>query len=316
MTLPINHLIRTLDRCCGDYEILAHTDSTREPFEATVEHLQTGNVYRCSKRKDHNWTASDAHSEFLINRLNGLTRDDSGTMRTDAGVQLPADFDCVPEASDEQLKKGDWVVCVNARGCDLVYGCKYEVTSTYSDGGDFLVLKGFTANYHASRFRRARPDEIPQPVNINACDNPSGPCACGAWHNESDKPCDGDSFTPGKPVEQAQPLQLREGAWYRREAGGTVGPMIRRVKPNRGDFLYPFCCGSSFFTESGIPSSDIESPLVAEVPAPSEPTAEPALAKMLDCDVSQLPSEQVKRKRSQSCEIGRASCRERVSSPV
>ena len=72
MTLPINHLIRTLDRCCGDYEILAHTDSTREPFEATVEHLQAGNVYRCSKRKDHNWTASDAHSEFLINRLNGL----------------------------------------------------------------------------------------------------------------------------------------------------------------------------------------------------------------------------------------------------
>lgn len=104
MTLPINHLIRTLDRCCGDYEILAHTDSTREPFEATVEHLQTGNVYRCSKRKDHNWTASDAHSEFLINRLNGLARDDSGTMLTDAGGPLTYDHDCVPDSEvDTQL---------------------------------------------------------------------------------------------------------------------------------------------------------------------------------------------------------------------
>lgn len=95
MTLPINHLKQTLDRCCGQWEFESHdqSDDYCHPWCAVVRFFNTGSSYQCVLHASGQWTAmqdSDGRtSSFLTSRLNGLTRDD-------AGNPLPSDFDCVP----------------------------------------------------------------------------------------------------------------------------------------------------------------------------------------------------------------------------
>lgn len=86
--LPINHLIRTLRRCCGEYEILCHSSSNTQTFQASILQLATGDeciVSHCLGV----WESGGRLGEFLSSRLNGRNRDD-------AGNPIPSDFDCVP----------------------------------------------------------------------------------------------------------------------------------------------------------------------------------------------------------------------------
>lgn len=77
MSLPINHLKRTLDRCCGQWEFeYAGDDSFRVVF------LNTGAQYYAEYTLANHWIAScdSEPADWLQNRLNGLTRDDSGAV--------------------------------------------------------------------------------------------------------------------------------------------------------------------------------------------------------------------------------------------
>ena len=210
----------------------------------------------------------------------GYSDDIEDTMATTAFQKWRTEWQAfrkslLPEASDEPLKAGDWVVTPEGIGFITRVDASFT-DGTTTDPLPFRVKfnKGHTLCYASGELRRARPDEIPQPVNINACDNPSGPCACGAWHNESDKPCDGDSFTPGKPVEQAQPLQLREGAWYQLRKGLVVGPL----SPNaHGTYKWIDPKTGMNWTDAGKwwrNGQESDNDIEREVPAPSEPTTE------------------------------------------
>lgn len=77
--LPINHLKRTLDRCCGQWEFASYP----KPDSFLVRFLNTGELHRCFiADEDGTWLVStdDKPNGFLASRLNGLKRDDSGEM--------------------------------------------------------------------------------------------------------------------------------------------------------------------------------------------------------------------------------------------
>lgn len=81
--LPINHLKKTLDRCCGQWEFV-----TQPICDAvfTVRFLNTGAVHQAflADGDDNVWLSCMLvdgmweTSNFLSSRLNGLTRGDDG----------------------------------------------------------------------------------------------------------------------------------------------------------------------------------------------------------------------------------------------
>ena len=80
--LPINHLKRTLDRCCGQWEFAGVP--SRNFFVVTF--LNTNTLYRINFDNVEWHAYEEVNPErpwanlcpFLTNRLNGHTRDDAG----------------------------------------------------------------------------------------------------------------------------------------------------------------------------------------------------------------------------------------------
>ena len=236
MNLPINHLIKTLDRCCGQWEILNHDEARQKSdsrcWGVVVKHLNTGEIYRCNFRPSTGKWESDDDS-FLVNRLNGLTRDDDGDplpvvlgKSVDELCKEAFDFDCVPEPSEAPFKAGDWVVCVDANEQSLhqapvTSGGVYQIEAT-----ELGWIKAAGAWKLAERFRRARPDEIPQTVNQIPC----GGCGAktskerciGCFHNFGDEP---QPATPRTPAD-APPTLQQSNAEICRQNGWTVGTVL------------------------------------------------------------------------------------------
>jgi len=291
--LPINHLIKTLDRCCGEYEILSHSSSGMQFFQAKILQVATGE--ECVVTYGNTWESGGKLGDFLANRLNGLTRDDSGLPKIgDVYPELPADFDCVPEPMEEAFKAGDWVVCVDANEQSLhqapvTSGGVYQIEAT-----ELGWIKAAGAWKLAERFRRARPDEIPQPKDTRPLEPDEVPQA-GDWvlsppYREwvqidealSDRQHTGWFYRTTRTPADAPPtlqqvsidnktdsnrqLQLREGAWYERRDGKVVGPAM--VFANE---KYPWIAAANTYTDSGrfwgdSPSAALD--LIREVPPP------------------------------------------------
>ena len=299
MSLPINHLKKTLDRCCGHWEFVndpcTHRYSVRF-LNTRVEYLIR---YESGKWSASRWDKS-GEDAFLTNRLNGLTRDDAGNVqRTDSegrdvtgltglhdesdwqvwrkptpdfvlqdgdeyraggawhrctdsvGRQvkdvftitpalqirrriqpaLPADFACVPEASDE-FEVGDWVVCVGDSECSgISIGDVLQVSDldAWDDPGfDLPRGKSF---YLACRFRHARPDEIEtaaREAEFAGTATPEQLKVIGLTPADAQPPMNWTdeqlaNWENGETV-IVEPIQLREGAWYERRDGNVVGP--------------------------------------------------------------------------------------------
>lgn len=289
MNLPINHLIKTLDRCCGQWEFVNEPCNTALMRTYVVRFFNTGMVYSVAFLDGH-WTTASA---WLQNRLNGKTRDDAGELQRIVSVEvvdgwnvwrnpppdfviqsgdeynwgifepdrwkpfvaavggplkrfadtsaypfsirrriaqpsLPSDFDCVPEPMEAPFRAGDWVVCVDdSASSGITVGSVYLVLGLDESGDPELTCDdGYRSYYLALRFRRARPDEIPQTVNQIPC----GGCGAktskerciGCFHNFGDEP---QPATPRTPAD-APPTLQQSNAEICRQNGWTVGTVL------------------------------------------------------------------------------------------